>query len=224
MGFSVRRRVGVKRRIKQQLGLHAFGNPLPDKPSPKAILRQLLAGLFPRGRRYKIRRYQKEILITQVKKIYKQQYIEARRQVLIHDRVVAFLGVIQQLCNSAPVWTGTLVANFYLSLVGTATFQQFAAYYPKKIKGTELEDDARQISVDRAERKASIIFRRGVSSKKAAGRDIYIVNPTPYMDYTDFGAANEMDRIVESSMNYAEREIARNAPNDISRLMEHGRA
>lgn len=224
MGFSVKRRVGIKRRIRQQLGLQAFGNPLPEKPSARAILRQLLKGLFPRGSRYKLRRHHKEILITQVKKIYKEQYLEARRQVIIHDRVVALIGVIQQLCNAAPVWTGTLVANFFLSLTGNATFRQFAAYYPKVIRGTELEDDARRISVDRAEAKGGILFRRGVTSKRAEGRDIYVVNPTPYMENTDFGASNEMDRIIDASMRYAEREIARSAPNAINRLMETGRA
>ena len=223
MGFSVKRRVGVKRRLKQQLGLHAFGNPLPERPSARAILRQLLAGLFPKGRRYKVTRYQKEILITQTKKILKRQYIEMRRQTLIHHKIVALVGVIRQLCNSAPVWTGTLVGNFYLSLTGRATFRQYVAYYPKKIKDTELEDSARQISVDRAERRGKLLFQRGAKQKRSAGRKIMVVNPTPYLDQTDFGAANEMQRIMDSSLKYANSIIAKQIPKDMQQLWETGR-
>lgn len=223
MGFSIKRRVGVKRRIRQQLGLQAFGNPLPEKPSARAILRQLLAGLFPRGRRYKLTRHRKEILITQVKTIYKQQYLEARRQFIIRNKIVAYIGVIQQLCNAAPVWTGTLVGNFYLALRNRATFRQFIAYYPRKIKDTELEDSARQISVDRAERKGKILFARGKKQTKGEGRDIYIVNPTPYMPLTDFGASNEMGRIYEASMRYAEREIAKITQKEMTQILTTGR-
>ena len=223
MAFSVKRRVGVKRRIKQQLGLQAFGNPLPEKPSARAILRQLLAGLFPRGRRYRITRFQKKMLIVQTKKILKRQYLEMRRVTLINHRMVAMVGVIQQLCNAAPVWTGTLVANFYLSLRNRATFRQYIAYYPKKIKDTELEDSARQISVDRAERRGKFLVSRGMKDKRSAGRKIYVVNPTPYLRQTDFGASNEIQRITEASMRYANREIAKQIPRDMQRLWETGK-
>ena len=87
------------------------------------------------------------------------------------------IGVMQEVVNQAPVWTGTWVANYRISLAPSVAFDLGAAFYPTVVAGTSAAGAAKRRPITRALRDAKPIVS---TLYRKRGGVFYLVNPTPY--------------------------------------------
>ena len=213
MAFSVSRRVSARRRVRQALGIKGIGSVLPDIPSAKTIILYILRQLL-RRRPARLRRYKRQIKLKDVATYYKPMHMEIAEKAMNRTIAYGLFSLLQQLTETAPVRTGTLVANYDLTTSDT-TFKQGAAYYPKVIRGTFDENRSRSRPVQRA--------LRNMPRLERGGRALKIVNPTPYFRFTPFFRAGIAQRIERQGIRNLNIAIKKEVAKQVVKLAKHGR-
>ena len=213
MAFSVGRKVSARRRVRQALGIRGIGSVLPDIPSAKTVILHVLRQML-RRRPAKLRHYKRQMTLDQVPRYLKPMQMEIAQKALNHNVAYGMFGLLTQLTETAPVRTGTLVANYDLTTRQT-TFNQYAAYFPKVIRGTYNENRSRSKPIERA--------YRNMAQLEKGGRTLKIVNPTPYFQYTPFYKEGIANRIERQGVRDLKQQIGRSTANYVAKLSRHGR-
>lgn len=174
--FNVSRRLSARRKAKQALGIRGLGSLLPNLPSAREIISRIIRRLL-RSKSPKLRHYRRVMKLKDVSRLYKPMHMEIVKKSMNATITSGLIGLLNQLCEAAPVKTGTLVANFSLTPTRT-TFKQYAGFFPRVVAGTDDEEKARRRPVNRAYEKYRWLVTRS--------RSLRIMNPTPYYDRVPF--------------------------------------
>ena len=184
----------------------------PDITSALPI-RQMMVALR-RAKPIRLKRYKRVMFLREVPKKFLPMHMEIANKALRHNIVYGMIGIQQQFTQTAPVKTGTLVANYAVS-EGRSSFKQYAGFYPRVVRGTGNEVVARRRAIDR-----SII--RIPRLVKARGF-VKLTNPTPYCRRIPFYRSGLSNRIRDRSRNQLNRLLKKEIPFTASRLDKYGR-
>lgn len=174
MAFSAKRKFGAKRRAKKAAGLEGLiPSFLPEVPSVRSILRQLLTGLF-RSTGTTKRIVKKEYEFTvKGRKQYKQDLQRAFDTAATQTTIQSALHVLGEIIYSTPIITSALAQAWKLS---TRRSNQFNPSV------TRMNHEA---VFAKARAEASPEMQRVIkSAKKLSDRevDLYVTNSAPYIE------------------------------------------
>ena len=176
---SLRRRVGVRRRLKQEAGLTGLiPNILPDKPSFASILRQLLAGIFSSQQRTRrVVRKEYEFTVKGRKKM-RRDMLRAYYQAAHVTTAQAALIALGEVIYSTPIITSRLAQNWSLKV--SRAISAFKAVVIKK-NHEQVFMDAQQEFQPELEKIKQHAKKTADRSRGDVDIDLHLTNPTPYI-------------------------------------------
>ena len=125
--------------------------------------------------------YPKEIPLEKADNLYMKRMIWIINRVVAEALVSMVEIVTYDLASRSPVWTGTWVANYQTRPYPVPTFNQHAGFWPRFIKGTPLEAEARSRAVKWVRAESRKLIRSAIAKK--GNYVFYLMNPTPYRYY-----------------------------------------
>ena len=176
MAFSTKRKIGAKRRVKRAVGLEGLTpNLLPEVPSFRSIIRQLLAGLLARtSRRQKIKRQYKLTEITQITQVI-ENVQQAFTVAAYQSTIQSAIHVLGEMIYSTPIQTSSLAQAWQL------TRRKSGVFVPAKTRLTYEAIFAKAVAEAQTEiHQVMVMVRRG--GKQVDDIDLQIINPAPYLD------------------------------------------
>ena len=173
MVVSAKRKIGAKRRVKKAVGLEGLiPNLLPEVPSFKSILRQLLAGLLippTRSRRVIRKTYQ----ITEISK-FKVDLITTTRMIVYQATIKSAVNVLGEMIYSTPIITSALAQGWKLSLSPRGGFNPTVPRLNHEAVFSKAVIDAKSTIAK--------LMNEAKRGKRIEDIDLYIINPAPYLN------------------------------------------
>ena len=178
MAFSTKRKIGIKRRARKAAGLEGLAPSfLPEVPSFKTIIRQLLSGLFRQTIRRKrvIRKTYELTTITNISRPLTD--VQKAFKIAAHlTTLQSVLHVLGEMIYSTPIITSALAQGWRISK------NKAGAFNPKV---TRLNHEAifykAQAAADPEMRRVMESSRRH-AEKHNVDIDLHVTNPAPYLE------------------------------------------
>ena len=210
MAFSAKRKIGAKRKLKDELGLGGLSNLLPDVPTPKQILRELLTGIFAR---YSRRKAKIQIQTTydfssqRDRKAYKKNVLDAYYQACYVTTLQSSLSVLGEVIFSTPIITSALAQGWQVVLGNVAS--AFDEHVQRMNHGQVFS---------KAQVEAQGIINRAVQLSKQHKKkfNVKVTNPAPYL--TDARTPQYWDHILRTAWKRQSKELQRVFDQQITRL------
>lgn len=180
MALSPKRKLGVKRRAKKAAGLEGLvPSFLPEIPSLRSIIRQLLAGLFSKALRGRKRIVKKTYELKDLTEITNptRDIHRAFKTAATQTTLQSMLHVLGEMIYSTPIVTSALAQGWRIS-----RSRQGGAFNPKVARLNHeavfyKAQAAASPEMERVMASAKKMFNKGETRV-----DLHITNPAPYLE------------------------------------------
>ena len=171
--MAVKRRIQAKRKIKRQLGLDDLLSFIPNVPTPRSILRQLLQGLFGRifNRPKPVVKKEYNFSSKKDRQLYSQHVVDAYYQACYATTAQSTLAVLGEVIFSTPIVSSALAQGWRITRGAVGSFNRLVV----RLNHGEVFAKAQQ-------QNQPVINQVIRDSKKhRKDYDLNIANPAPYL-------------------------------------------